>query len=102
MKIYPRLVDTDPLKRLSYDQIVQVLRLEKYFGNDLERTMTSLSQFHLLDELQRTSFLEELPSLLDNFPKSVTQYNVLPSLVGMFNYIQEQKVVFPSMIKVIT
>lgn len=94
-------MDSDPAKRPSYDHIIPVLKEEKYFGNDLEKTMTSLSQYHLLDELQRTLFLEKLPRLLDNFPKNVAQYNVLPSLVGMFNYIQEQKVVFPSMIKVL-
>lgn len=62
--------------------------------------MTSLSQYHLLDDLQRTSFLENLPNLLDKFPKNVAQYNILPSLIEMFNYIKEQKIIFPSMIKV--
>lgn len=102
MKIYPKLTALDPMSRPSYDSIISVLRDQRYFGNDLEKTMTSLSQYHLLDELQRIAFLEKLPSLLEIFPKNIAQYNVLPSLLEMFNYVKEQKVIFPSMIKVIT
>lgn len=86
--------------RPSYDSIISSLREQGYFGNELEKTMTSLSQYHLLDDLQRTSFLEKLPKLLETFPKNIALYNVLPSLLGMFNYVQEQKVIFPSIIKV--
>lgn len=90
------------MTRPSYDTITSNLKEQGYFGNDLEKTMTALSQYHLLDDLQRTTFLEKLPNLLETFPKNIAQYNVLPSLLEMFNYAKEQKVIFPSMIKVIT
>lgn len=89
------------MARPSYDIIISTLREQGYFGNDLEKTMTSLSQYHLLDDLQQTKFLEKLPSLLETFPKNIAQYNVLPCLLEMFNYVKQQKVIFTSMIKVI-
>lgn len=101
MKVYPKLTATDSLSRPSYDNIISTLREQRYFGNDLEKTMTSLSQYHLLDDMQRSNFLEKLPSLLETFPKNIAQYNVLPRLLEMFNYVKEQKVIFTSMIKVI-
>lgn len=101
MKVYPKLTATDPMSRPSYDGIISTLQEQRYFGNDLEKTMTSLSQYHLLDDMQRASFLEKLPSLLETFPKNIAQYNVLPRLLEMFNYVKEQKVIFTSMIKVI-
>jgi len=89
------------MNRPSYDTVISTLREQGYFGNDLEKTMTSLSQYHILDDFQRTAFLEKLPSLLETFPKNIALYNVLPSLLEMFNYVKEQKVIFPPMIKVI-
>lgn len=100
MKIYPKLTAVDPMSRPSYDNIISNLREQGYFGNEFEKTMTSLSQYHLLDDLQRTAFLEKLPGLLETFPKNIALYNVLPNLLEMFNYVKEQKVIFPSMIKV--
>ncbi|XP_050439398.1 N-terminal kinase-like protein isoform X2 [Adelges cooleyi] len=99
LKVFPKVIAADPNSRPSYDSIVSVLQDEKYFGNDLEKAMTSLSQYHLLDEIQRASFLEKLPGMLENFPKNIALYNVLPSLLEMFKYIKEQKIIFPSMIK---
>lgn len=101
MTIYPKLIAVDPMNRPSYDTVISTLREQGYFGNDLEKTMTSLSQYHILDDFQRTAFLEKLPSLLETFPKNIALYNVLPSLLEMFNYVKEQKVIFPPMIKVI-
>jgi len=101
LTIYPKLVAVDPMNRPSYDTVTSTLREQGYFGNDLEKTMTSLSQYHILDDFQRTAFLEKLPSLLETYPKNIALYNVLPSLLEMFNYVKEQKVIFPSMIKVI-
>lgn len=101
LTIYPKLVALDPMNRPSYDIVTSTLREQGYFGNDLEKTMTSLSQYHILDDFQRTAFLEKLPSLLETYPKNIALYNVLPSLLEMFNYVKEQKVIFPSMIKVI-
>jgi hypothetical protein len=101
LKVYPKLIAADPMTRPSYDTITLSLREQGYFGNDLEKTMTALSQYHLLDDLQRTTFLEKLPNLLETFPKNIAQYNVLPSLLEMFSYVKEQKVIFPSMIKVL-
>jgi len=95
------LVAVDPMSRPSYDIVTSTLREQGYFGNDLEKTMTSLSQYHILDDFQRTAFLEKLPSLLETYPKNIALYNVLPSLLKMFNFVKEQKVIFPSMIKVI-
>jgi len=89
------------MNRPSYDIVISMLREQGYFGNDLEKTMTSLSQYHILDDFQRAAFLEKLPSLLETFPKNIALYNVLPSLLEMFNYVKEQKVIFRSMIKVI-
>lgn len=88
------------MSRPSYDIITRTLREQGYFGNDLEKTMTSLSQYHLLDDLQRTTFLDKLSSLLETFPKNIAQYNILPSLLEKFNYTKEQRIIFPSMIKV--
>ncbi|XP_025409122.1 N-terminal kinase-like protein [Sipha flava] len=102
LKVYPKLIAADPMTRPSYDTITLSLREQGYFGNDLEKTMTALSQYHLLDDLQRTTFLEKLPNLLETFPKNIAQYNVLPSLLEMFSYVKEQKVIFPSMIKLST
>lgn len=90
----------DPMSRPSYDIITRTLREQGYFGNDLEKTMTSLSQYHLLDDLQRVTFLDKLSSLLETFPKNIAQYNILPSLLEKFNYTKEQRIIFPSMIKV--
>jgi len=101
LTVYPKLVAVDPMNRPSYDIVTSTLREQGYFGNDLEKTMTSLSQYHILDDFQRTAFLEKLPSLLETYPKNIALYNVLPSLLEMFNYVKEQKVIFPSMIKVI-
>lgn len=101
LTIYPKLVAVDPMNRPSYDIVTSTLREQGYFGNDLEKTMTSLSQYHILDDFQRTAFLEKLPNLLETYPKNIALYNVLPSLLEMFNYVKEQKVIFPSMIKVI-
>lgn len=101
LTIYPKLVAVDPMNRPSYDIVTSTLREQGYFGNDLEKTMTSLSQYHILDDFQRTAFLEKLPSLLETYPKNIALYNVLPSLLEMFNYVKEQKIIFPSMIKVI-
>lgn len=101
MIIYPKLIATDPMDRPSYDLVTSTLRKQGYFGNDFEKTMTSLSQYHILDDFQRSSFLEKLPSLLETYPKNIALHNVLPSLLEMFNYVKEQKVIFPSMIKVI-
>jgi len=101
LTIYPKLVAVDPMNRPSYDTVTSTLREQGYFGNDLEKTMTSLSQYHILDDFQRSAFLEKLPSLLETYPKNIALYNVLPSLLEMFNYVKEQKVIFPSMIKVI-
>lgn len=101
LTIYPKLVAVDPMKRPSYDIVTSTLREQGYFGNDLEKTMTSLSQYHILDDFQRTTFLEKLPSVLETYPKNISLYNVLPSLLEMFNFVKEQKVIFPSMIKVI-
>lgn len=95
------MIAVDPMNRLSYDTVISTLREQGYFGNDLEKTMTSLSQYHILDDFQRTAFLEKLPSLLETFPKNIALYNVLPSLLEMFNYVKEQKIIFPPMIKVI-
>lgn len=100
MKIYPKLTAADPMSRPSYDNITSTLREQGYFGNEFEKTMTSLSQYHLLDDLQRTAFLEKLPNILETFPKNIALYNVLPNLLEMFNYVKEQKIIFPSMIKV--
>lgn len=100
MKIYSKLIASESISRPSYDSIISTLREQGYFGNDLEKTMTSLSQYHLLDDTQRSTFLEKLPGLLETFPTNIAQYNVLPSLLEMFNYVKEQKVIFPSMIKV--
>lgn len=91
----------NPINRPSYDSIISTLREQGYFGNHLEKTMTSLSQYHLLDDSQRIAFLKNLPNLIEHFPKNLTLYNVLPSLLEMFNYIKDQKIIFPSMIKVI-
>ncbi|XP_001949439.2 N-terminal kinase-like protein isoform X1 [Acyrthosiphon pisum] len=102
LTIYPKLVAVDPMNRPSYDIVTSTLREQGYFGNDLEKTMTSLSQYHILDDFQRTAFLEKLPSLLETYPKNIALYNVLPSLLEMFNYVKEQKVIFPSMIKLST
>lgn len=102
MKIFPRLIATDPMNRPSYETVTSNLIEQGYFGNDLEKTMTALSQYHLLDDLQRKTFLEKLPNLLETFPKNIAQYNVLPCLLEMFNYAKEQKVIFPSMIKVLS
>jgi len=101
LTIYPKLIAVDPMSRPTYDTVISTLREQGYFGNDLEKTMTSLSQYHILDDFQRTAFLEKLPSLLETFPKNIALYNVLPSLLEMFNYVKEQKVIFPPMIKVI-
>lgn len=101
LTIYPKLVAVDPMNRPSYDIVTSTLREQGYFGNDLEKTMTSFSQYHILDDFQRTEFLKKLPSLLETYPKNIALYNVLPSLLEMFNYVKEQKVIFPSMIKVI-
>lgn len=90
----------DPMSRPSYDSITLTLREQGYFGNDLEKTMTSLNQYHLLDDLQRTMFLDKLSSLLETFPKNIAEYNILPSLLEMFNYAKEQRIIFPSVIKV--
>lgn len=102
MKVFPKLIAADPMTRPSYDTIILNLKEQGYFGNDLEKTMTALSQYHLLDDFQRTTFLEKLPDLLETFPKNIAQYNVLPSLLEMFSYVKEQKVIFPSMIKVLS
>ncbi|XP_060846657.1 N-terminal kinase-like protein isoform X2 [Rhopalosiphum padi] len=99
LTIYPKLIAVDPMNRPSYDIVISMLREQGYFGNDLEKTMTSLSQYHILDDFQRAAFLEKLPSLLETFPKNIALYNVLPSLLEMFNYVKEQKVIFRSMIK---
>jgi len=101
LTIYPKLVAVDPMNRPSYDIVTSTLREQGYFGNDLEKTMTSLSQYHILDDFQRIAFLEKLPNLLETYPKNIALYNVLPSLLEMFNYVKEQKIIFPSMIKVI-
>lgn len=101
LKVYLKMTATDPMSRPSYDTIISTLQEQRYFGNDLEKTMTSLSQYHLLDDMQRISFLEKLPNLLETFPKNIAQYNVLPRLLEMFNYVKEQKVIFTSMVKVI-
>lgn len=90
----------NPKNRPSYDSIISALRKQEYFGNDLEKTMTSLIQYNLLDNSQRTEFLEKLPSLIEYFPKNLTLYNVWPRLFEIFNYVKDQKNVFPSMIKV--
>uniref|UniRef100_A0A2H8TJL8 N-terminal kinase-like protein n=1 Tax=Melanaphis sacchari TaxID=742174 RepID=A0A2H8TJL8_9HEMI len=102
MTIYPRLIAVDPMNRPSYDTVISMLQQQGYFGNDLEKTMTSLSQYHLLDDFQRTEFLEKLPGLLEKFPKNIALYNVLPSLLEMFNYVKEQKFIFSSLIKLST
>ncbi|KAF0766310.1 N-terminal kinase-like protein isoform X1 [Aphis craccivora] len=102
LTIYPKLIAVDPMNRPSYDTVISTLREQGYFGNDLEKTMTSLSQYHILDDFQRTAFLEKLPSLLETFPKNIALYNVLPSLLEMFNYVKEQKIIFPPMIKLST
>jgi len=101
LTIYPKLIAVDPMNRPSYDIVTSTLREQGYFGNDLEKTMTSLSQYHILDDFQRIAFLEKLPNLLETYPKNIALYNVLPSLLEMFNYVKEQKIIFPSMIKVI-
>lgn len=88
------------MKRPSYDIIISTLQEQKYFGHDLEKTMLSLNNYHLLDNVQRTKFLEKLPNLLDTIPKTIAQHHVLPKLLEMFNYVKEQKMIFPSMIKV--
>ncbi|XP_015376715.1 PREDICTED: N-terminal kinase-like protein [Diuraphis noxia] len=102
LTIYPKLVAVDPMNRPSYDIVTSTLREQGYFGNDLEKTMTSLSQYHILDDFQRIAFLEKLPNLLETYPKNIALYNVLPSLLEMFNYVKEQKIIFPSMIKLST
>ncbi|VVC26936.1 Hypothetical protein CINCED_3A008055 [Cinara cedri] len=102
LKIYPKLISVNPTKRPSYDVIISSLQEQKYFGHDLEKTMTSLNNYHLLDTAQRTAFLEKLPNLLDTFPKNITQHHILPKLLEMFNYVKEQKIIFPSMIKLST
>jgi len=99
LTIYPKLIAVDPMNRPSYDILISMLREQGYFGNDLEKTMTSLSQYHILDDFQRAAFLDKLPSLLETFPKNIALYNVLPSLLEMFNYVKEQKVIFRSIIK---
>lgn len=88
------------MKRPSYDIIISALQEQKYFGHDLEKTMTSLNNYHLLDNAQRSVFLKKLPKLLDTFPKNIAEHHVLPKLLEMFNYVKEQKIIFPSMIKV--
>ncbi|XP_050528377.1 N-terminal kinase-like protein [Daktulosphaira vitifoliae] len=99
IKIYSKLIAIEPMGRPSYDNIIKVLQDQGYFGNDLEKTMTALNQYHLLDDINRASLLEKLPSMLENFPKNIAQFNVLPNLLEMFKYVKEQKVIFPSMLK---
>lgn len=100
MKIYLNLIDVNPANRPSYDTIISTLREQKYFGNNLEKMLITLSHYQLLDDSQRTTFLEELFSQIEIFPKNVAQNYVLPILLEIFNIVKDQKVIFPSIIKV--
>jgi len=100
MKIYSKLIDVNPMNRPSYDTIISTLREQKYFGNNLEKILMTLSQYHLLDDSLQTTFLGELFSQIEIIPKNVAQYNVLPTLLEIFNIVKNQKVIFPSIIKV--
>lgn len=88
------------MNRPSYDTIISTLREQKYFGNNLEKILMTLSQYHLLDDSLQTTFLGELFSQIEIIPKNVAQYNVLPTLLEIFNIVKNQKVIFPSIIKV--
>lgn len=101
MKIYSKLIDINPTNRPSYDSIISTLRKEKYFGNNLEKALSTLSEYHLLNDSQRTIFLEELFSQIEIFPENVAHFDVLPKLLEMFKIVQDQKIIFPSIIKVV-
>lgn len=102
MKIYSKLIDVNPMNRPTYDTIISTLREQKYFGNNLEKILMTLSQYHLLDDSQQTSFLGELFNQIEIIPKNVAQYNVLPTLLEIFKVVKNQKVIFPSVIKLST
>lgn len=75
--LLPRLITRRPAQRLSAREMQQA----QYFDNILISTIRFLESLPAKTPSEKTQFLRGLPRILNQFPKSVLEKKILPSLL---------------------
>lgn len=99
--VYCELVGANPKSRPNPSEVLSKCRKPGgYFHNDLVDCLLFLEEIQMKEAADKSKFFTNLPSLLDNFPSSLSKHKILPLLINAFEFGNAGSSILSPMLKV--
>ncbi len=86
-QLYMELVAANPAKRPNPKERLESMRRQGgYFKNDLIDCIVFLEELQIKEESEKQRFYQGLSGVLDNFPRHVCTWKILPELIKAFEF----------------
>lgn len=98
--VYRELINSNPKNRLSPSNLTNVCRQGGGFmNNHFVDTLLFLEQIQIKDQSEKTKFFTDLTEKLDDFPRNLCLFKILPELLNAYEFGNAGSSVLPPLFK---